>query len=277
MDKELNVFRNLLLWLWDRYPKPWDDGYGRDAYQIACIYLGNRSFPKRENLEASLPTETQVAVEFPGTQFLHLPPFKTRSHYIIVPRIRLVCNFGRNIPLIRCYLGLFLLHEGCLRSIGFRFEAPEGPGIHHYYHTQLITDEAWTIPRQEHHIWLPTEQPAFPLDADNPVTLILCLLVSLYGVDCLRDLVNSGIPDLRDYLDKVRASILQTQKLIYYWKVEYDDPEIAGRHRVMHYSTFEDPGNFKTAMVVAHPRCNILGITMSTYKSLREEDRLVYP
>ena len=77
-----------------------------------------------------------------------------------------------------------------LNGIGFRMETPEGTdngstGIHKFYHAQLIqqfSPKEFKDKLQTKSLsWLPESQPSFPMLADCPVTLFLCLIVTLYG------------------------------------------------------------------------------------------------
>ena len=80
-------------------------------------------------------------------------------------------------------------------GIGFRMETPESMnqttnatdsvGIHDFHHAQLIRtfgqsklDDKLRVCSPD---WLPTTQPSFPLPAKCAVTLLLCLIVTLYG------------------------------------------------------------------------------------------------
>ena len=106
-----------------------------------------------------------------------------------------------------------------LQSLILRFETDEGenvagkkPGKHDFLHAQLcraiygpgkvILAQASTPE------WLPDSQPSFPLDADNQVNLVLCMLISLYGGAYVRlKLFTSGKVNrnLRKHLNEVRA------------------------------------------------------------------------
>lgn len=69
------------------------------------------------------------------------------------------------------------------RSVGWRFEAPEGPGEHCYWHAQPIREvrlEGGAIQLATPG-WLPPKMPTLPLAADNPLELLLCAVVSIYG------------------------------------------------------------------------------------------------
>lgn len=74
-----------------------------------------------------------------------------------------------------------------VRSLGFRFESPEGydgeEGRHKYWHVQPTSSFHRSggpadLPSPK---WLPTSTPAIPLDAQSPSGCVVCLMVSLYG------------------------------------------------------------------------------------------------
>jgi hypothetical protein len=73
-----------------------------------------------------------------------------------------------------------------LHGIGFRFETPEGSGVgkHGFYHAQPFTHFVKNV--EETRLancpeWIPVKQPAFPLNAHDPLGLVAILLVSMYG------------------------------------------------------------------------------------------------
>lgn len=96
-----------------------------------------------------------------------------------------------------------------LRTLGIRFETDEGEGDSHgtgdhdFCHAQFFK-ELGSGSRLPIPPWLPDSQPSFPLDADDQVSLILCMLVSLYGGDYVRTRLKGEI-NLRKYLDRPKA------------------------------------------------------------------------
>ncbi len=212
MDRDMEVFKNLLIWVFDKSSKPWN--YEKEAGEIYSNYLMDKLLPfsNSRHLEVFLPSESSKSVSFPINTFLYLEPV-TKGR-IMIPTFRLKCDFGRDPPEVRCYLGLFLLVEGQMRSIGFRFESPEcsdteNRSAHHYYHVQMINDIG---PPDSNIGWLPTRQPAIPLDANNPVKLILCMLIGLYGLDFLGKIRNeSQIWHIDKYTDDMIVHGFQHQ------------------------------------------------------------------
>lgn len=117
----------------------------------------------------------------------------------------------------RAYVLLTMLDEsGELQSLAIRFETDEGSsqangkiGSHDFCHAQLCRSVG--AMRTSTPNWIPESQPSFPLDADDQVGLVLCMLTSLYGgrhvVERLRQsgLRQSGGRSLRQHLVRVRA------------------------------------------------------------------------
>ena len=100
------------------------------------------------------------------------------------------------------YLFLFKWADGngTLRAIGYRFETRHGSGgdAHDYYHAQPVSDlkRAKIRHRLPCPGWIPDEVPAFPLRAENPIELLLCTLVSMYGpkfCDCLAGMTRGKL------------------------------------------------------------------------------------
>lgn len=112
----------------------------------------------------------------------------------------------------RAYVLLTMLDSSNeLQALAMRFETNEGSsangviGSHDFCHAQLcrsINDST----RATTPSWLPESQPSVPLDAEDQIGLVLCMLTSLYGgryvVERLR---LSGDRDLGKHLEKIRA------------------------------------------------------------------------
>ncbi len=126
---------------------------------------------------------------------LYLPPLQNKVSDF-VPILSACCKMSRAKCTARLQVMLvrFNQHPKPL-GMGFRLETPERAnqnddattqeGIHDFHHAQLIRefrdnrlDGALRISCPW---WLPVTQPSFPLPAECPVTLLLCLIVTLYG------------------------------------------------------------------------------------------------
>ena len=143
-------------------------------------------------------------------------------------------------------MALFLLDaNGTPRAVGYRFETPETAGPHHYYHAQLIRSFGkagvdWGIPCP---VWLPDTQPAFVLDADDPIELLVCLLVSLYG----RGYVDKELRGA-EFWNQIEADIakMRWQSLgLTYWRVH-------GQRNSMFYVTAAQRLAFVAMAASAH-------------------------
>ena len=140
--------------------------------------------------------------------FLYLEPTQDEK---ILPLVTL--QSSEEWVHFRAYALLTMLDEACtLRSLAMRFETDEGSegpgaaslGSHDFCHAQLcrgISSRALSsIP------WVPDSQPSLPLDADDQVSLVLCMLTTLYGGShVLSKIGASGERRLRGHLSRIRA------------------------------------------------------------------------
>ncbi|MDY7229029.1 hypothetical protein [Hyalangium rubrum] len=150
--------------------------------------------------------------------FIYLKPPEKASRSL--PVLNLNCDFSGSLPNVGLRLAFFLLDDDKRPvSIGFRFETPHGvdgeEGLHDYYHAQPInsffkdSDNLLNCPP-----WLPCKLPAFPLQAQTPVELLSCLLLSIYGRDGIRRVMEAGRDDrvLQDSLGKFMTSMEDSRR-----------------------------------------------------------------
>lgn len=141
-------------------------------------------------------------------QFLFLEPIVDKK---ILPLLTL--KTSNRWDSFRAYVLLTMLdrHEA-LQSLAIRFETDEGmpesngvTGSHDFCHVQLCRRINDTT-RATTPSWLPESQPSLPLDAEDQISLVLCMLISLYGGRYVAErLYKSGDRDLLPHLKKVRA------------------------------------------------------------------------
>ncbi|MDP1990041.1 MAG: hypothetical protein Q8K00_03385 [Syntrophales bacterium] len=251
VDKNLKAFRDLSLWLCNSHKKPWEyEDKARAIYDEisrCCSYINSTE------LESYLPNEEKVKSEFPKRKYLYLDPIEGQAY---VPVLSITSDFGRSIPEVRIRLGLFFFHEEKIHAFGYRFESPEGPGNHHYYHAQLINGFDKDEPFPDGDAWLPTSCPTFPLDADNPVQLLLSLLIALYGVSYISR-IKPLVDGLGQHLEKMRFQCLPELK--WYRKVSIS------RGKKIEFHDPTDLATFKKKMRAKYPKCEITGITKEMY------------
>jgi len=97
------------------------------------------------------------------------------------------------------------------RAFGYRYEPPEGAGRHDFWHAQpilelrLYDDTYRQLPGSKDH-WRPADTPSFPLDADQAVDLLLCLMISLYGLQDAATMQANGFENrLAARLEQMRS------------------------------------------------------------------------
>jgi len=134
--------------------------------------------------------------------FLYLWPITKGGYYL--PIMTLKYDFVEENSEARFRVALFCLHGDQPKASAYRFETSEGKGKHDYCHAQLITSFAkhkYPLPCEE---WLPVDQPAFCLDAKEPISLLMNLLISLYGFEYVTALIGPKFAsDLAPYLKDI--------------------------------------------------------------------------
>ena len=189
MDAKFRAFRDLILDLWRDFGTLLDDSPER-ARQVLQLAQSRFSPCKLEVLEDILRRSAEGRASLDDMrQLVYLKPVR-KDGAVTAPAFSLTCDFTHQLPEVRLRVALFRVHdvegEHVLRAIAYRYEAPEArtkeeqsSSKHGYYHAQpslRICNQALpTMP------WMPTEHPAFPLDAQCPVSLVFAMLVSLYG------------------------------------------------------------------------------------------------
>lgn len=209
MDKELNYVRNLFLEIFDRHKGEYDDPPPNIIAILDKVQTQFARFSDRGVLEQALPSDENPSADFKDlNQFMYLRPTDEGT----VPLITMRSDFSRSWPELRIRLALFLLGaDGDVKSIGYRFETPEGMGggRHDYFHVQPIRCLFTQAPQFPLSCpdWFPDTHPTWPMDAEDPVTLCLSLLVSIYGIAYCSELLQR-VPmanQLKSYLKKIRC------------------------------------------------------------------------
>jgi hypothetical protein len=269
-DQELKLFSDLFIAIWNHHRKPWLRlrGQAKDIFQDIAPKFN--TITTVEELEASLPSETRVSAEFPPNRFLYLNPIVSGG--TLLPVLRLKCDFGRSIPEVRIRMGLFLREGVDTKAIGYRLEAPEGPGAHHYYHVQMIRgfQRQRNFTADQCLTWFPDQAPTFPLDVDSPVRLALSLLIGLYGlVDTGTMLRDMGlIVRVKPYLDKMICFTMPP--IEWYWTVLKSS---ATKHEF--YRTLKDPTQFRSDFR-GHAGVRIKAITQGCFEAQPKKNQRVH-
>ncbi len=178
----------------------------------------------RENLEGLFRASETGEIDFSESSIrgkvIYLPPLERDPNCFPILSLYFKLQEPHSIGKLRVLLVKLDEEQEPDRiyRIGFRMETPETlnqnadidktGGLHDFYHAQLI--RKFGQPKLDDRlqldcpIWLPQSQPSFPLPAECPVTLLLCLIVALYGRKYYNDFVaNHGIFDIQKYRDKL--------------------------------------------------------------------------
>ena len=179
-----------------------------------------------EEIEKLLALSGTVGMNFSEHgKVLYLPPLEKDAHFL--PILSLSCKLKETHSTAQLRVMLVSIDD-CLKAarkfygIGFRMETPESwnpdldtpanPGMHDFHHAQLIQEFGQTKLDNKLQIecpcWIPVTQPSFPLPAQCPVTLLLCLIVTLYGRNYYYDFFNlyfngSKESEIKRYKDKL--------------------------------------------------------------------------
>lgn len=105
-------------------------------------------------------------------------------------------------------LALFLRDENSnVHAIGMRFETAHGDGgAHDFCHPQFVKSFRNNQPDLPTPPWIPETQPSIPIDAEDNIGMILCVLVSIYGgKEVWRVLTGDPIDGLTAHMSKLRA------------------------------------------------------------------------
>ena len=113
----------------------------------------------------------------PGEGIIVKPPCKE------VSMAALWCKWERGSG-FRFYLGMWLCSGWFVAS---RFEPPERGSNHGYYHSQPCRTMGWEGKPEYKALAVPERNPTWPLPAGSSLELLLCLVVSIRGMDGLRN------------------------------------------------------------------------------------------
>jgi hypothetical protein len=124
---------------------------------------------------------------------------------IWLPVISVAWDFEHDPAVLRFRVALFVEHEGKLAASGQRYETPEGiDGMHNYCHVQPIAAFGKGGSLLPGPAPVNESQPAIPLDARSPVSVILAALIALYGIDFIRTALR-GAQSAQQYIQDVRC------------------------------------------------------------------------
>lgn len=125
----------------------------------------------------------------------YLPPLDEDKDFI--PILSLSCDFNKNPSEIYLRIGMYRYPKedaSKLQGFGFRFERhgmqQNSKSSHNYYHMQVTTKPHDYIPH-ETPAWIPESIPCVLMPAENPVSLVFCMLICFYGKKIVRQMISS--------------------------------------------------------------------------------------
>ncbi len=222
MQKIITAFNQILTPLcniqksaWFKEEKDWKPSKGAlETYRfVSQQRLLSLQPIKPEDIKAFFPISGKCANVnfFEEEKILYFPPLRKDAEF--VPIFSLCCNLSKDQSIARFRVILVSLDENDktkLNGIGFRMETPDGTGIHDFYHAQLIQQfspkQFGDKLRAKCPCWLPESQPSFPMPADCPVTLLLCIILTLYGWEHYQKICYR-IRGIEQYLKKLEIFI----------------------------------------------------------------------
>ncbi|MCP4602197.1 MAG: hypothetical protein GY847_17055 [Proteobacteria bacterium] len=208
LQQFFNVLYRMQDRIWIRQQPRWKPS--ARAYETWRTLVGPWPPIGEKELSDLFPDSEAVEIDFSArSKVLYLPPLEKNVDF--VPVLQMQCTLDEertDISLKVMFVRSIKGDEKQLGGLGFRLES--GEGRHDFYHAQLIRDFGWGPAIESPH-WLPETQPSFPLAANCPVTLMLCLLLSLYGKKyCWTFVTEHGIFNLESHLKKINEWYSET-------------------------------------------------------------------
>lgn len=225
MDKStIRALRDLLLTIYEEQKSDWSEQTltGRKPSDKARDFYRQYSYnvwhqvEEREFEKWLKESPDKLEVNFSKRKaILFLPPLEKDGDF--VPILNMECEVGETINSMSLYVLLVQEREEGKkpRGLAFRFESPENEhyeeesneGLHDFYHVQFIKGFEYG-PEFEIPQWVPMSQPSFPLLADDPLTLVFALLMTLYGKKYCWDFYNrhvANLPELEPSIQKLHT------------------------------------------------------------------------
>ena len=203
MVKPSDALKDLLILLFKKQTSAWITRNPKNKPTKKALKTYNAIINKWEPITfeeiAYLFNEPQLNLDFSKWgKVLYLPPLKKDGHF--VPILSLYCKWNKTHSIAKLRVMLVCLGnrtDECQKpyGIGFRLETPESTnqtetpagneGIHDFHHAQLIKkfgkDNLDSKLQIDCPSWLPETQPSFPVPAKCPMSLLFCLIATLYG------------------------------------------------------------------------------------------------
>jgi len=158
----------------------------KETIKIHNFLIASKPPLRSERLLESAHESIRNPYIFLEDPWFYLPPL-TGDDLNFVPILHIDCDFRENPTLISYRIGMIHIKDVDTNPIpecfGIRYEIGVPGSSHAYCHSQ-ITLNPFVLggpPLPSLPLYLPEQTPCFPLLARCPVSLLLAVLVSLYG------------------------------------------------------------------------------------------------
>ncbi len=191
MDHMIQTLRGLFRAIWREQNRAWCHNNGpnkpsndaKTAHEKIMTMGVFANQMEEEMLLNRLPSDDKLASDF-GKAYLLLPPSQKASRFASL----MWMEYDLSTTPVDVHISVTMFcHDGSNLELPFRLE--RGGGIHDFYHAQLGNK---MLPKKPG--WLPESQPSFPLCANCPVTLVIALLLTLYGLKETARILNAHEP-----------------------------------------------------------------------------------
>lgn len=212
---ELIRVKHLLVWIArNSTSSPSDDAHRhiRQLYERLAISTF-RPLDGEKLLNILRKPENELAFDLSSTNtYIYLQPERRTPDVLPILTFKYDYSSPTNLAELRLRLAFFKIvptstEAQHIKATGFRFEAieGEGEGSHNYFHAQPITSfdrHGSRIPCED---WHPDTYPAFPLEADSYVGLVMALICSVYNQNIVRQMATEPIwsairDDVKNYV-----------------------------------------------------------------------------
>ena len=148
-------------------------------------------FPRLNRILHVSPKSRDLSLRIEEGCF-YLPPLPQKSSHgdaSFVVTLSVECKLVERSMNMR--IEMHRVKDDALHGIGYRFEL--GAGQHAYCHVTLTNKRATGEPLARCPDWLPTSIPRTPASAKCSVSMIVCILLALYGKGGYRKLQSEGV------------------------------------------------------------------------------------
>jgi hypothetical protein len=145
---------------------------------------------------------------------VYLTPPKGLEHFVPVLMVKCCFEDSDGTKLDLRLMLISFSEDDRLHGLGYRMEF--GNKKHAFPHAQLVRGFHPAPDRDKLAIscpsWLPETQPSFLIPATGPVTLLLIMLISLYGLEYTQHFERTAVPGIGQYVNGMSESLCPSSR-----------------------------------------------------------------